>query len=122
MHCAPKRNAANGPIAFTRPVASRIKTGLLAKICTPQAIEAADFRALNTFHYESRAIISRQRTLARLVEGDTFLRIGDMSTELVEYRFEAWTNLSTTDDASTYLYNRYDLSCGTGNENFVCVV
>ena len=122
MHCAPKRNAANGPIAFTRPVASRIKTGLLAKICTPQAIGAADFRALNTFHYESRAIISRQRTLARLAEGRTFLRIGDVFAELVEDRFEAWTNFSVTDDASAYLYDRYDLSCGTGNEDFVCVV
>src|SRR5208282_4502321 len=122
MHCAPKRNAANGPMAFTRPVASRIKTGLLAKICTPQVIEVADFRALNTFHYESWAIISGQRTPVSLAEGDSFLRIGDVFAELVEDRFEAWANFSVTDHASAYLYNRYDLGCGTGNEDFVCVV
>ncbi len=120
MHCAPKRNAANGPMAFTRPVASRIKTGLLAKRCTPQAMNVAGFRALNCFRYESWAIMSR--TYVGLAEGDTFLRIGDVFAELVEDRFEAWTNFSVTDDTSTYLYNRYDLSCGTGNEDFVCVV
>ena len=31
MHCAPNKNAAKGPIAFTSPVASRTKTDLLAK-------------------------------------------------------------------------------------------
>jgi len=122
MHCAPKRNAANGPMAFTRPVASRIKTGLLAKICTPQAVEVADFRALNTFHYESRTIIGRQSALVSLPEWDTFFRIGDIFAELVEDRFEAWTNFSVTDDASAYLYDRDDLSCGTGNKDFVCIV
>jgi len=122
MHCAPKRNAANGPIAFTRPVASRIKTGLLAKICTPQAIEAADSHALNTFHYESRAIIGRQSVLVSLADGDALFRIGDVFTELSEDRFEAWTNFSVTDCASAYLDDRYDLSCGTGNEDFVRIV
>ena len=35
IHCAPKRNAANGPIALTRPVASRINTALPAKPFNP---------------------------------------------------------------------------------------
>jgi hypothetical protein len=31
MHCAPNKKAAKGPIAFTRPVASRTKVALDAK-------------------------------------------------------------------------------------------